>query len=69
MGFDCDLQLNLDDFVIYFAEFIEFGCDLYLNLTFRESAAFYVCILLHNTYIHTYIPPLGGYVCMYVCIL
>ena len=66
MGFDCDLQLNLDDFVIYFAEFIEFGCDLYLNLTFRESAAFYVCILLHNTYIHTYIPPLGG-VCMYVC--
>ena len=50
MGFDCDLQLNLDDFVIYFAEFIEFGCDLYLNLTFRESAAFYVCILLHNTY-------------------
>ena len=32
----------------------------------RASAAFYVCILLHNTYIHTYIPPLGG-VCMYVC--
>ena len=60
MGF----AAKLDDFVIYFAEFIEFGCDLHLNLISRESA---VCMyLLHNTYIHTYIPPLGG-VCMYVC--
>jgi len=34
---------------------------------FSFSASLLICMyLLHNTYIHTYIPPLGG-VCMYVC--
>ena len=49
------------------AEFISFSCKLQPICSERASAALYVCIiLLHNTYIHTYIPPLGG-VCMYVC--
>ena len=53
--------------MIFFAEFIYFSCDFQPILISRESADLYVCIiLLHNTYIHTYIPPLGG-VCMYVC--
>ena len=54
------------DFELFIAEFISFSCKLQPICSERASAALYVCILLHNTYIHTYIPPLGG-VCMYVC--
>ena len=53
-----------------FALFFKFSCNLQPKLCRPRVCCFLcmyiVCILLHNTYIHTYIPPLGG-VCMYVC--
>ena len=60
MGF---VTLN---FELFIAEFISFSWKSQPILISRESAVVYCMYLLHNTYIHTYIPPLGG-VCMYVC--
>ena len=38
------ISAKLDDFVIYFAEFIYFSCDFQPILIFRESADLYVFI-------------------------
>ena len=64
VGFMVALSRSISNYLLQNLFLLAVNCSQFVQ---SGRLLLYVCIyLLHNTYIHTYIPPLGG-VCMYVC--
>ena len=64
VGFMVALSRSISNYLLQNLFLLAVNCSQFVQ---SGRLLLYVCIiLLHNTYIHTYKPPLGG-VCMYVC--